>query len=192
MLIGGVDVSGDKHQGQHNHAALIVGKEDAINKIYSKIGISPIHMSELSERQRQQVRSNLDLSSNEISAWCFHISRRRIETDITEYIRSKGSRMPKINVHKSFETYWFRIFQNDLKSFATRLRTDLSEVVIQADADMNPTLKSWRIASRYHGRAYEISDAIAWFNQKGIRIRDCKIVDLRDRIREDMKQGLSK
>ena len=95
--------------------------------------------------------------------------------------------MPKINVHKSFETYWFRIFQNDLKLSATRLRTDLSEVVIQADADMNPTLKSWRIASRYQGRAYEISDAIAWFNQKGIRIRDCKIVDLRDRIREDMK-----
>ena len=52
MLIGGVDVSGYKHQGQYNHAALIVGKEDAINKIYSKIGISPIHMSELSERQR--------------------------------------------------------------------------------------------------------------------------------------------
>ena len=192
MLLGGVDVSGDKHQGQHNHVALIVGKEDVVNRTYNKIGISPIHMSELSERQRLQVRNNLDLSSSEISAWCFHISRRLIESDISEYIRSRGSRMPKINVHKSFETYWFRMFQNDLKSFATKLRTNLSEIVIQSDADMTPTLKSWGIANRYRGKAYEISDAVVWFNQKGIKIRDCKTVDLRDRIWGDMKQGLSK
>lgn len=192
MLIGDVDVSGDIQQGQHNHATLIVGKEDTINKAYNKIGISPIHMSELSERQRLQVRNNLDLSSSEIAAWCFHINRRRIEADMSEYIRSRGNRMPKINVRKSFETYWFRMFQCDLKSFATLLRTDLSEIAIQADADMIRTLKSWRIVSKYKERAYEISDAIAWFNQKGVKIQDCKIKDLRDRIRKDMKQGLPK
>ena len=71
MLVGGVDVSGDRHQGQHNHVALVVGAEDAITRVYNKIGISPIHMSELSEHQRLRVRNNLDLSSNEISVGAF-------------------------------------------------------------------------------------------------------------------------
>ena len=92
-------------------------------------------MSELSEHQRLRVRNNLDLSSNEISVWCFHISRRRIEDDMLTRMRSKNSRMPRINVHKSFETYWFRLFRSDLESFTARFRTDLAEVMIQADAD---------------------------------------------------------
>ena len=189
VSIGGVDVSGN-NQGQHNHVARIVGKEDAVNRIYNKIGVSPIHMSEMSEWHRLQVRNNLDLSSSEISAWCFHINRRMIEADILEYIRLGGSRMPKINVHKSFEMYWFGMFHNDLKSFVARFRMDLSEVVIQADNDMSPTLESWRIASKHKGKVHEISDAVAWFNQKDIKIRDCKTVDLRDRIRKCMMQGL--
>ena len=192
MLVGGVDVSGDRHQGQHNHVALVVGAEDAINRVYNKIGISPIHMSELSEHQRLRVRNNLDLSSNEISVWCFHISRRRIEDDMLTRMRSKNSRMPRINVHKSFETYWFRLFRSDLESFTARFRTNLAEVMIQADADMNPTLKCWGMASTYKGRAYELADAVAWFNQKGAKIRDCRTVDLREKIRNDLERGLAK
>ena len=192
MLIGGIDVSGDRHQGQHNHVALVVGKEDAINNAYNKIGISPIHMSELSEWQRRQVHNSLDFSSNEISVWCFHISHQQIEDDMLEYIRSKKSRRPKINVHKSFETYWLRLFRGDLESFAAILRTDLSGIVIQADADMQPTLKGWGMASQYKGKAYEMSDAVAWFNQKRVRVQDCKTIDLRDKIRTGMRRGLSK
>ena len=192
MLIGGIDVSGDRHQGQNNHAALVVGAVDAINRAYNKIGINPIHMSELSKRQRLMVHNNLDLSSNDISAWCFHISRQRIEDDMLKLTRSKKSRMPRINIHKSFETYWFRRFRSDLESFAARFRMELTEVTIQADADMNPTLKYWGMPSKCRGRAYELSDAVAWFNQKGIKIRDCKTVDLREKIRNDMEQGLVK
>ena len=45
MLTGGTDASGGRHGNQHNHVALIIGKEDEISRIYSSIGISPIHMS---------------------------------------------------------------------------------------------------------------------------------------------------
>lgn len=43
MLIGGADVSGSKIDGQQNHAALVVGKEDTINRIYNNIGMSYPH-----------------------------------------------------------------------------------------------------------------------------------------------------
>ena len=59
MLVGGADVSGSEADGQQNHVALVVGKEDTINKIYKNVGISPLHISEMSERQRRQVLDNL-------------------------------------------------------------------------------------------------------------------------------------
>ena len=192
MLIGGTDVSGDRHGSQHNHTALIIGKEDEISRIYSNIGISPIHMSEITEQERQHVYDNLDFSSNEIRVWCFHISRRQIENNIRERLRTRKSRKPRINIHKNFDTHWFRLFRNDLETFAAKLRTELSEIVIEADSDMVPTLKNWNINSAYKGKAYELSDAVAWFNQKEVRLGQCKIMDLRTSIEELMKHGLLK
>lgn len=52
MLVGGADASGSGADGQQNHVALIVGKEDSINRIYNKIGIRPIHMRTMSNRGR--------------------------------------------------------------------------------------------------------------------------------------------
>ena len=141
MLIGGADVSGCKADGQHNHVPLVIGKEDAINKIYNKIGISPIHMSEISKSQRRQVRDNLDFSSNEVIVWCFHVSRQRIENDMKECIAPRKKRSPSINVHKSFESYWFQTFREDLESFTRAFWVEqLTAIIIEADADMRSTL----------------------------------------------------
>ena len=57
---------------------------------------------------------------------------------------------------------------------------------------MVPTLKNWNINSTYKGKAYELSDAVAWFNQKGVRLGQCKIMDLRASIEKHMKRSLLK
>ena len=183
MLIGGIDVSGSRHEGQNNHAALVIGKKDAINRIYNKIGMREIHMSRISKQQRRHVYDNLDFS-NEIAVWCFHIGRQQIETDVKKYLRSRKNRRPNTNIRKSFDKYWLRLFKDDLESFARRLRMDPSEIVIQADADMCPTLQNWGITDEYKGKAYELSDAVAWFNQKGTSIKNCRIMDLRSEIKK--------
>lgn len=95
MLIGGADVSGSKGDGQQSHAASVIGREGVINRVYNDIGISPIHMSEMSERRRNQVHRHPDFSSNEITAWRFHINRRYIENAVQERIivrKKRGSR----------------------------------------------------------------------------------------------------
>lgn len=192
MLIGGADVSGSKADGQQNHVALVVGKEDVINRIYNNIGVSPIHMSRISERQRQQVRKNLDLSTSGIIVWCFHVNRHRMVSSMKERAASGKKRRPKTNIHKSFDSYWFQLFKGELTSFAAGFRAGLSDIVIEADADMRNTIENWNINDRYKGRAYELADAVAWFNQKGIRIQNCKIVDLREEIIKNMEYYLLK
>ena len=192
MLIGGIDVSGNRHEGQNNHAALVIGKKDAINRIYNRIGMREIHMNRISKLQRRHVYDNLDFSSNEIAVWCFHIGRQRIETDMKKYLRSRKNRRPNTNIRKNFDTYWLRLFKDEIESFARSLRMDPSEIAIQADADLCPTLQNWKIMDEYKGNAYELSDAVAWFNQKGIPIKNCKIMDLRSEIKASMQRGLSK
>ena len=46
------------------------------------------------------------------------------------------------------------------------------------------------IDDRYRGMAYELADAVAWFNQRGVKIQACKAVYLRDRIMASMKRDL--
>ena len=192
MLIGGADVSGSKTDGQQNHAALVVGKEDAINRIYNNIGISPIHMSEMSQHQRCQVYDRLDFSSDEAVVWCFHVSRHRAVNSMKERIASGKKRKPKTNIHKSFDSYWFQLFRDTLTDFAANFRAELSDIAIEADADMLPTVKNWNINGRYKGKAYELADAVAWFNQKGDKIQNCKVMDLRDAITWSMERHLLK
>ena len=160
MLIGGADVSGSKTDGQQNHAALVVGKEDAINRIYNSIGISPIHMSELSEHRRCQVYDRLDFSSNDVIVWYFHVSRHHAVNSMKERVASGKNRKPKINIHRSFDSYWFQLFKDALTDFVVSFRADLSDITIEADADMCPTIKNWNINGRYKGKAYELADAV--------------------------------
>ena len=192
MLIGGADVSGSNTDGPENHVALVVGKEDEINRIYNKIGVRSIHMNKMSPSQRDMVRRNLDLSSADVRVWCFHVDRRNIEKSIRERMKSGKRQKPRINIRKSFESYWFRLFEGELKDFAVNFRAELSDIVMETDADICPTVKGWNFRNKHKGRAYELSDAVAWFNQKGVPVRNCRVVDLRDRMRKIMKKHLLK
>ena len=191
MLLGGADVSGTERNGLNNHAALIVGSVEAINRIHNAIGIEHIHMSRLGAKKRTQVLNGLDLSLDEVGAWCFHIDRRRIEGSVGGFI-SRKRRKPPTNIHKSFDAYWLRLFVGELEDFATKLGADLSDITVEADADMRPTMKSWNISTRPVGRAHELSDAIAWYNRRDIKIPNCRIMDIRASLETAMKRDLLK
>ena len=76
--------------------------------------------------------------------------------------------------------------------FCGQARADLSDIVVEADADMRPTMKRWNVCTRQAGRAHELSDAIAWCNRRGIKIPNCKIMDIRDGLETAMKRDLLK
>ena len=190
MLIGGADVSGGMREGQRNHVALVVGKEDAINRIYNKIRVNPIHMSEISNQKRLQVYHNLDLSSNDVCGWCFHVNRQQIEYFFLNHDRLKKIRTSKLSIHKNFDSHWLDLFKKDLETFLTLFKRDLSEITVQTDADMRDTINHWRMKNTYKGKARELADAISWFNQKNTKIQNCKVMDLRYEIKERMKESL--
>ena len=101
-------------------------------------------------------------------------------------------RKPPTNIHRSFDAYRLQLFVRETADFAARLGADLSDITIEVDADMRPTIKRWNINTRRVGRAHELSDAIAWCNRRGVKIPNCRIMDLWDYLEAAMKRDLLK
>ena len=193
MLVGGADVSGDnRREGQRNYIAFLVGTQERINKIYNNIGINGIHMSELSEKQRTQVHRNLNFNSNDIHVWCLHVQRQHIENYILNHDRLRNYKKPKVNVHKNFDYHMLNSIKTELENFVYSRKQEFSDIVVQTDSDMRDTIEQWNMMRVDEGRAYELADAVAWFNQRNIHVNFCDDKDLRDNIRLLMEQDLLK
>lgn len=196
MLVGGADVSGDKHregekrEGERNYISFIVGTEERVNKIYNDIGINGIHMSELTESQREHVRRNMNFNSNDIRVWCFHVQRQHIEEYILHHPRLKNYKKPKILIHKNFDHHLLNSIKNQLQDFVFSYKQEFSDVVIHTDDDMKDTIEHWKMKRKVKGISYELSDAVAWFNQKHVDIDSCNHMDLRSDIRSSMERDL--
>ena len=191
MLVGGADVSGDnRREGQRNYIAFLVGTEERINKIYNNIGINGIHMSELSEKERMQVHRNLNFNSNDIHVWCLHVQRQHIENYILNHNRLRNYKKPKVNIHKNFDYHLLNSIKVELENFVYSRKQEFSDIVVQTDSDMRDTVEQWNIMRVDEGRAYELADAVAWFNQRNIQIDSCDDMDLRDSIKSLMEQDL--
>ena len=122
-FVGGADVSGDKHglgeqrEGERNYISFFVGIEDVINTIYNNIGIDGIYMSELSDKQIEQVRHNLDFHSNDVRVWCFHVQRQHVEDYFINHTKLRSRKIPISNIHKNFDLHLLRSFKNELEDF---------------------------------------------------------------------------
>ncbi len=68
----------------------------------------------------------------------------------------------------------------------------LDPLRLSENTDMRPTMKRWNINTRRVGRAHELSDAIAWCNRRGVKIPNCRIMDLRDDLEVAMRRDLLK
>ena len=62
----------------------------------------------------------------------------------------------------------------------------------KADADMRPTMKRWNVGTRQVGRVHQPAAAIAWCNRRGIKIPNCRIMDIRDDLETAMRRDLLK
>ncbi len=193
MIVGGADVSGDiRREGQRNYISFLVGTEEKINRIYRDIDIDGIHMSELSDLQRKQVRDNLNFNSSDIQVWCFHVQRQRIEESFINHPKLKNPKLPKINIHKNFDHHLLRSIKEELQNFLFPRHQEFSDVTIQTDSDMRKTIEHWKMKRSSQGKAYELADAVAWFNQRQVNLNFCNHMDLRDFIKTSMEQDLLK
>lgn len=188
MIIGGADVSGNTvGGGQHRYIAIVIGKEESINRIHNKIGLKEIHMVRLDAQQKLTVKQNLDFRSDEILVLCIEVERQHIIDLIFSHARLHPRTRSRQSIQQRFDHLLLDLIKKRMETFAFGHGSALTDIVIQCESDMELTVKNWKMPSARRGKAYEISDAVAHFNEKGTKLKRCIELDLRDELRSRME-----
>ena len=185
-IIGGADVSGHGSGDAVRYISLLLGTPEAINAAYNKLEIDGIHMRVLTDSQKAQIREKIDLRSTDIRAWCIHARWQYVERHILDHPKLKKYFQPKKTVHKNFDNQLLDLIRGDHKQFLDRYGCGFHDVCVQTDADMSNTISHWSMKRGIKGRAYELADIMAWYNQKGIRVRNCIGFDWAGAIKDGM------
>ena len=192
MIIAGSDVSGNENDGQSRHIAFIIGQEESINAIYKDIGIKEIHMVKLSAEQRTHVVQKLDFKKYGIKAWCFHVGKQRITEEIYEHIRLQPKNKRKDKIHQNFDYHLLNHFRPEIEKLTIPQSMEFSDLRVQCDADMALTIEFWKMKREMKGKAFELSDAVAWCNEHNRSLKGCQEMDLIDTIYSQMSYDLLK
>lgn len=191
MIISGADVSGNTvGGGQHRYIAIVIGKEESINRIHSKIGLTEIHMVRLDAQQKSTVRQNLDFKSDEILVLCIEVERQHIVDLIFKHAHLYPKTRSRQSIQQRFDYHLLDLIKERIETFTLGHKSALTDIVVQCDSDMELTVKNWKMVSARRGKAYEISDAVAHFNEKGTHLKGCIDLDLRDELRNKMEYDL--
>ena len=192
-IIVGADVSGNVCPGgQAKYIALVFGTPDSIERIHQRIGIPEIHMTLLGKPKRRRIIQNLDLNDEDLVVACLHVQRQGIIEEILSDPRFKTRNTPKEKLYRHFDYLLFKKIRDMVESFAFPRRCDLGDIIMQCDSDMTKTGTNWKMGTTKGGKAYEIADAIAWCNRRGVKINRCKEIDIASKIRAEMRHDLLK
>ena len=188
MIIAGSDVSGNtRGGGQKRYIAIVIGTEERINKIHKDIGIKEIHMSELTPNQREKVYRKLNFNRSDIVAWCLDVEKQNIVHGIFKHTRLFPKKTNKGFIEKKFDHHLLQAIRSRIENFTYTRNGGLRDLTVQCDSDMFHTVKYWGMHDQHKGKAFELADAVAWFNEKNRKIKHCIQLDLKKGIKDEME-----
>ena len=182
MIIAGSDVSGDVNKGQHRHIAFVIGKEDDVNSLHKKIGIREIHMLRLEDWEKTHVIQTIDFEQYNIKAWCFYVNKQNVINSIYNHQKLRPKNRMKEKVYQVFDRYLLDHFKSDLENITYPHGLKLTDLHIQCEGDMSNTVINWKMTPEHKGKAYEFSDAVAWCNERGKKLKGCYEHDLEEEL----------
>ncbi|MGI9566124.1 MAG: hypothetical protein ACR2LL_03805 [Nitrosopumilus sp.] len=192
MIIAGADASGDEKNGQRRYISFVVGTKEKINSLYDEIGLREIHMVRLDEKQKERVIRILDFTKSDILAWCLKVDKQHIVDYMYNHPRLNNKHKTRARILNHFDRLILEKVRNKMEKFTYSHEKGLEDVSVQCEVDMEDTVKVWQMNPQFEGRAYEISDAIAWCNEKGKRLKGCKELNLSEYLKTKMEYDLLK
>jgi len=190
MLVAGSDVSGSAINGQRRFIGFVVGTDEQINSLFNDLEMNRLHMSRLPEDRQERVRVTLDFSSNNIRAWCFNVEKQNIIDYIYGHQNLKPKNRYKKTIYDHFDRLLLQMFRGELGDFSFSHKLRIDELNVQCDGDMRDAINVWHMNPRDEGRAYDLSDAIAWCNERNFRIKGCIERDFSVELRAQMENDL--
>jgi len=143
-------------------------------------------MVKLSAKERSHIVQKLDFKKYGIKAWCFHVGKQRVMEEIYEHIRLHPKNKRKDKIYQNFDYHLLNHFRMEIEKMTIAQNMEFPDLRVQCDADMSHTIKFWKMKRETKGKAYELSDAVAWCNEHSRSLKGCHEMDLKDTIYNQM------
>ena len=125
--------------------------------------------------------------------WCLNVERQLTIDYIFTHKKLNPKNKQKSTIQKHFDYCLLQHIKEPIETFTYSKGKQLNEIVVQCDSDMDNTAINWKmVMSHEKGKAFQLSDAIAWCNEHGKRIKQCSVMDLRKVLRQRMEHDLLK
>ena len=156
------------------------------------MGSPTTHMSGLPKQTKQRIISKLQFDQNYRFALCVTIDRKRIIKEVKNRRITKYKRMSNGRLFAMFEKALFKYLRHDIEAFTLKHHLELGEVPVECDGDSTVFAKVWGSNTMSPHGTHFIADALAWCNNKHIRIDTCIELNYTDEIKNDMIRKLQK
>ena len=185
MLVGGMDFSGNAGS-LDKFIAIVIGTKGSISTIFDAMGYDHIHMRNIHGDKQNAIVSKLRFDGKNNIAFCIRIDRNIITNQILTLRRIKKKNIP---TEKFFRAYYRTVFQHiaeRLRRFTLDHGQRLEDVLFQCDSDCIRFAKDTNLRYVYKGSAYDLSDVVAWCNNRGLEPKGVITLD----ISSDVKSSL--
>ena len=151
-------------------------------------------MVSMKKSKRQTVIRNMEFNNNDLIGACVHVQRQKTVDEMLGEpgFVAKSRQKSKSKLYRHFDYLLFREIKDLTEPFAFQRRCEAKDITMQCDSDMVRTGKNWGMNTSDKGKAYEIADALAWCNEHGIKISQCRELELADKICAEMRHDMIK
>lgn len=112
-MIGAADMSYGPESG-HRFMSIVIGEEEDLEAIYSKLGVNNLHMNKFDRKRKIQICSELKLKGTTVKAWCV-----KINPDIKKMIpkNRRGKRLSLAKMYQKYNTEVLRTVRDGMRYF---------------------------------------------------------------------------
>lgn len=170
--------------------SIVIGDEGDIKRIYENLGVSSIHMRNLSKRDKRDIINRLEINGH-VLATCLNVGRFQIINALHDKMLNDSRIAKRKYIEIQFDYVFSESIKSIYRSFLTDQRTMLSDVVFEVDQDFRKPLSHLGVKRNAEAKlAYTIADVIANCNCAGKHIPRVLEKDLLAGLKESISRRL--
>ena len=177
MLVGGMDFSGNA-DSLDKFIAIVVGTEESISAIFDTAGYDHIHMRNIHGDKQNAIVSKLRFDGKNNIAFCIRVDKSIITNKIRNLRRVKKKNTSNEKIFRAYYRIVFRNIAERLQRFALDHGHKLEDILFQCDSDCIRFAKDTNLRYVYKGSAYDLSDVVAWCNNRGLEPKGVITLDI--------------
>lgn len=195
MILGGMDLSCNDRDNSSVYMGIIIGTKEKINSMANQVGLPPTYTPAYKfVKNRSVIASKLEFVDSDVIAFCVKIDKFRLVDKLEKKLKKQNRyrRMGGKKIWIVFNRLLLYEIREKIIPFTNSHGYALTDVAFQCDGDCRYFAKDNGLRYADEGRAYMLSDAVAWANNRNLEPHGVCALDLTKILEEKLKSRIVK